>query len=81
MDAKLFQLPDKTQVPDGISPGDRFQVLATLVLGEDGRSASLVEIDGEEIVGGDDKESPRHEMMEEQGWVEEVSGKMKKGMR
>lgn len=84
MAAKFFQLPDKTQVPEGISPGDRFQVLATLTLGPDGRSAQLIEVDGEEVQGageehGPGMESKEHPMggEEKKGWVDEVSGMMK----
>lgn len=69
-----FMLPDGVEIPEGLKGGDRFQVVATLVLG-DGGKAELVEVDGAPIAGYEgngkkdeaDKEGPEHESMEAEG--------------
>ena len=40
-----FKMPEGVEVPEGLMAGDRFQVVATVVMG-DGGKAELVEVDG-----------------------------------
>lgn len=66
-----FMLPDGVEIPEGLKGGDRFQVVATLVLG-DGGKAELVEVDGAPIAGYEgkgkkDEEGVAHEASEGQG--------------
>lgn len=55
-----FMLPDGVEIPEGLKGGDRFQVVATLVLG-DGGKAELVEVDGAPIAGYEGKGEKEHE--------------------
>ena len=74
-----FSLPKEVQVPEGIESGDMFQVMATIVLGEDG-SAELVEVDGNEIEGyengGKTKKNAKNPEKEDV-FVSQMMGQMK----
>jgi len=54
-----FSLPKGVQIPEGIAAGDKFQVMATLELSEDG-SVELCEVDGNEVAEGrEEDEGPK----------------------
>lgn len=59
-----FMMPEGVEVPEGLEPGEPFQVMATIVIG-DGGKAELVEVDGKQIAGyegkGKKKEAPEME--------------------
>lgn len=57
-----FMAPEGMEVPEGINPGDTFEVMATVQLGEEGE-LYLKEIDGMSI-GGEMEESEGEEEME-----------------
>lgn len=69
-----FALPKEVIVPEGVEPGDKFEALATLVVGEDGRTATLMEIDGEAISSG--QEEKKVKKAAGRGFVESVMGEM-----
>lgn len=62
-----FKMPEGVEVPEGLMAGDRFQVVATVVMG-DGGKAELVEVDGMPIPGYEGKggKKKKGEMMEEE---------------
>lgn len=56
-----FKLPEGFQVPEGVKPGQPFEVLATVVMDQQGQ-AELVEVEGQSIPGYEDKkEKPNPE--------------------
>lgn len=70
-----FKMPEGVEVPEGLMAGDRFQVVATVVMG-DGGKAELVEVDGMPIPGyeGKGREKKEDEYEDEEGGEEvEVS--------
>lgn len=74
-----FSLPKEVQVPEGIESGDKFQVMATLVLGENG-SVELVEVDGNEIEGyeqGKTKKGKEGPAEKDDVFVSQMMGQMK----
>ena len=48
-----FKAPEGMEVPEGVNPGDTFEVMATVQLGEQGE-LYLKEIDGMAVSGQDD---------------------------
>lgn len=71
-----FMMPEGVEVPEGLEPGEPFQVMATIAIGEGGK-AELVEVDGKAIAGygkkAKKKEAPEAEAEGEETEVE-VSG-------
>ncbi len=64
-----FMAPEGMEVPEGINPGDTFEVMATVQLGEEGE-LYLKEVDGMPVGVEDMEES------EDQGEEEMVSEEM-----
>ena len=49
-----FDLPDGFQIPDDTEPGESFDAVATLSVGEDGK-AQLLALDGLPVEGGEEE--------------------------
>ena len=71
-----FSLPKEVQIPEGIAAGDKFQVMATLELGDDGM-VELCEVDGNSVEKGEDKKATESE---DGSFVTQVMGYGRKGM-
>ena len=72
-----FSLPKEVQIPEGIAAGDKFQVMATLELGDDGM-VELCEVDGNAVEKGEDKKETTES--EDGSFVTQVMGYGRKGM-
>jgi hypothetical protein len=67
-----FVMPEGVEVPEGLEPGEPFQVMATIVIG-DGGKAELVEVDGKVIAGyGGKAKGKKAPEMESEGEETEV---------
>lgn len=55
-----FKAPEGLEIPEGINPGDTFEVMATVALGEEGE-LYLKEIDGLPIAAEPDQEENTEE--------------------
>lgn len=66
-----FMAPEGMEVPEGINPGDTFEVMATVQLGEEGE-LYLKEVDGMPI-GAEDMEESEDQSEEEEMASEEMS--------
>lgn len=53
-----FDLPAGFQVPDDVEPGESFDAVATLSVGEDGK-AQLLALDGLPVEGGEEEAAAR----------------------
>lgn len=53
-----FQLPEGFQVPDQTEPGESFDAVATISVGEDG-TAQLLALDGLPVEGGEEETERR----------------------
>lgn len=53
-----FDLPSGFQVPDDVEPGESFDAVATVTVGEDGR-AQLLALDGLPVEGGEEEAAAR----------------------
>jgi len=53
-----FQLPDGFQVPDQTEPGQSFDAVATISVGDDG-TAQLLALDGLPVEGGEEETEKR----------------------
>lgn len=53
-----FDLPDGFQVPDDTEPGESFDAVATLSVGDDGK-AKLLALDGLPVEGGEEEAAAR----------------------
>ena len=53
-----FDLPQGFQVPDNTEPGESFDAVATLSVGEDGK-AQLLALDGLPVEGGEEEMAER----------------------
>lgn len=77
-----FKMPEGVEVPEGLMAGDRFQVVATVVMG-DGGKAELVEVDGMPIPGyegkGREKKEDEYEDGEEEVEVAAEEGPKGRG--
>lgn len=77
-----FKAPEGMEVPEGVNPGDTFEVMATVQLGEGGE-LYLKEVDGM-TVGGESEETEdegemENEMMAEAEDMPEESANMSEG--
>ena len=68
-----FSLPKGVQIPEGIAAGDKFQVMATLELSEDG-SVELCEVDGNEVEEGESPKGKGRGKETEDAFVTQVMG-------
>ena len=80
----VFTLPEGVEIPENLKEGEKFQTMATIVLGKNGK-AELCEVDGIPLAGYEAKESEKESegTMKEHGTEEKgemVHGKGK-GMR
>ena len=77
-----FKMPEGVEVPEGLMAGDRFQVVATVVMG-DGGKAELVEVDGMPIPGyeGKGREKKKEDEYEDEEGGEEVEVAAEQGPR
>ena len=67
-----FQIPEGLEMPDGIKPGDTFESLATLMLGEEGE-LYLKELDGTPVSAESEEEDEPEDMEEgEMGFLDAV---------
>lgn len=73
-----FKMPEGVEVPEGLMAGDRFQVVATVVMG-DGGKAELVEVDGMPIPGYEGKGREKKEDEYEDEEVEVAAEEGPKG--
>lgn len=75
-----FKMPEGVEVPEGLMAGDRFQVVATVVMG-DGGKAELVEVDGMPIPGyeGKGREKKKEDEYEDEEEVEVAAEEGPKG--
>lgn len=53
-----FDLPEGFQVPDNTEPGESFDAVATISVGEDGK-AQLLALDGLPVEGGEEEAAER----------------------
>lgn len=74
-----FSLPKEVQIPEGIAAGDKFQVMATLELGDDGM-VELCEVDGNAVEEGGGKKETTTTESEDGSFVTQVMGYGRKGM-
>lgn len=64
-----FKAPEGMEVPEGINPGDTFEVMATVQLGEEGE-LYLKEVDGMSVGGEMEEAEEEGEEMGEEATVE-----------
>jgi hypothetical protein len=53
-----FDLPDGFQIPDDTEPGESFDAMATISVGDDGK-AQLLALDGLPVEGGEEEAAAR----------------------
>ena len=68
-----FNLPEGLSLPEGINPGEAFEVMATLQLGENG-AAMLMEIDGAPVSAPEEETEEAPVMEEDAAAAEEEMG-------
>ena len=73
-----FKAPEGLEIPEDVKPGDSFEVMATVTLGEEGE-LYLKEIDGIAVSGEDDTEEGDAEGesgASEEGFLEAMDRRM-----
>lgn len=82
----VFTLPKGVEIPENLKEGEKFQTMATIVLGKNGK-AELCEVDGIPLAGYEAKESEKesegtmkeHGMEEKGEMVHGKGGGMREG--